>query len=76
MVIFGNEVTKTLCNLCLHFARQNGQDKKKGKENYATNGTKIPKTKIQKYGMNKTYESKHFSQTSICLLFYEVEYFD
>ena len=26
---FGNEVTKILCNLCLHFARQDGQDRKK-----------------------------------------------
>ena len=52
-LIFGHfwqrsyENTTILRNLCLHFARQNGQDKKKGKENYATNGTKIPKTKNQ-----------------------------
>ena len=25
-VTFGHEVTKILCNLCLHFARQDGQD--------------------------------------------------
>jgi hypothetical protein len=43
-----------LCNLCLHFARQDGQDRKKRKENHATKVTKIPKTKRQKYGMNET----------------------
>ena len=46
------ENTKTLRNLCLHFARQDGQDKKKRKENHATKVTK--KTKRQKYGMNET----------------------
>ena len=46
--------TKILHNLCLHFARQDGQDGKKWKENYATKVTKIPKTKRQKYGMNET----------------------
>ena len=51
---FGNEVTKILCNLCLHFARQDGKNKKKRKENHANNVTKIPKTKRQKYGMNET----------------------
>jgi len=45
---------KILRNLCLHFARQYGQDEKKQKENHATKGTKIPKTKRQKCGMNKT----------------------
>ena len=44
---------KILCNLCLHFARQDGQDRKKWKENHTTKVTKIPKTKRQKYGMNK-----------------------
>ena len=34
---------KILHNLCLHFARQDGQDrKKKWKENHATKVTKIP----------------------------------
>ena len=47
--------TKILCNLCLHFARQDGQDGKKRKENHATKVTKIPKTKRRKYGMNETY---------------------
>ena len=45
---------KILRNLCLHFARQDGQDGK-WKENYATKVTKIPKTKRQKYGMNETH---------------------
>ena len=51
MVTFGNEVAKILCNLCLHFAREYGQD---GKANHATKVTKIPKTKRRKYGMNET----------------------
>ena len=42
-----------LRNLCLHFARQDGQDGKKWKENYVTKVTKIPKTKTRKYGMNE-----------------------
>jgi hypothetical protein len=33
--------TKILRNLCLHFARQDGQDKKNRKENQATKVTKI-----------------------------------
>ena len=39
------ENTKTLHNLCLRFARQDGQDGKKWKENHASKVTKIPKTK-------------------------------
>ena len=31
LVTFGDEVTKMLCNLCLHFARQDGQDRKNQK---------------------------------------------
>ena len=46
--------SKILRNLCLHFARQDGQDIKKQKENHATKVTKIPRNKRQKYGMNKT----------------------
>ena len=46
--------TKILPNLCLHFARQDGQDRKKWKENHATKVTKIPKTKRRKYGKNET----------------------
>ena len=40
-----------LRNLCLHFARQDGQD---GKNPERTKVTKIPKTKRRKYGMNAT----------------------
>ena len=48
--------TKILRNLFLHFARQDGQDgKKTQKESHATEMTKIPKTKRQKYGMNDTH---------------------
>ena len=43
---------KILHNLCLHFARQDGQDGKKRKENHTTKVTKIPKN--EKYGMNET----------------------
>ena len=32
LVTFGSEVKKILCNLCLHFARQHGQDLEKGKK--------------------------------------------
>ena len=47
-----------LRNICLHFARQDGQDgKKKRKENHTTKVTKIPKTKGRKYGMNETLVS-------------------
>ena len=48
------ENTKILGNLCLHFARQDGQDRKKCKEDYATKVTVIPKTKRRKYAMNET----------------------
>ena len=45
-----------LRNLCLDLARQDGQDRKKQRENHQV--TKIPKTKRQKYGTNKTIELK------------------
>ena len=54
LVTFGDEDTKILCNLCLHFARQDRQDGKKRKENHATKVTKTPKTKRRKYGTNET----------------------
>ena len=54
LVTFFDEVTKILLNLCLHFARQEGHDRKKWKENHATKVAKLPKTKTRKYGMNKT----------------------
>ena len=50
------ENTKILRNLCLHFARQDGQDGKKRRENHATKVTKIPKTKRRIYGMNETLQ--------------------
>ena len=53
-------VTKILRNLCLHFARQDGQDRKKNwKENPATKVTKIPKTKRRKYGKTETLVLNH-----------------
>ena len=45
LVTFGAELTKILHNLCLHFARQDGQDRKNRKQNHATKVTKIPKDK-------------------------------
>ena len=33
---FGDKVMKILRKLCLHFAKQDGQDGKKWKENHAT----------------------------------------
>ena len=66
------KIMKMLCNLCLHFARQDGQNRKKTKENHATKMTKIPKTKRQKYGMNETIDQledyftfKRFEETSL-----------
>ena len=50
---FWHEVTKILHNLCLHFARQDGQDGKKQEKNDAT---KV--TKRRKYGMNETIIAK------------------
>ena len=44
---------KKLRNPCLHFARQDGQDRKKLERN-TTKVTKISKTKRRKYGMNET----------------------
>jgi hypothetical protein len=52
LVTFGDKVIKILRNLCLHFARQDGQDGKKLKENHATKVTKVPKTKRPKYGIS------------------------
>ena len=40
---------KNISNLCLHFAKQGGEDGKKWKENHAAKVTKIPKTKRRKY---------------------------
>ena len=48
LVTFGNEATKILHNLCLHFAKHDGQDGKKQKENHTTKVIKIPKTQKTK----------------------------
>ena len=61
LVTFGNENMKILRNLCLHFARQDGQVGKKLKENHSSKVTKIPKPKRRKHGMNKTIVSPSFS---------------
>ena len=68
-VTFGYEVTKILCNLCLHFARQDGQDGKNRDENHATKVNKIPKAKRRKYGMNETMKDYilEFEKYSILL---------
>ena len=50
------EDMKIFHNLCLHFARQDGQGNKKWEENHANKVTKILKTKTRKYGMNETLE--------------------
>ena len=50
---------KILRNHCLHFARQDWQDGKKQVENHPTKVTKIPKTKRQKYGINKRFVSNY-----------------
>ena len=57
--------TKILCNLCLHFVRQDGQDGKKRKENHSTKVTKISKTKIQKYGMNEIFGNNQHTKKLI-----------
>ena len=55
--------TNILCNLCLHFCKARwARLIKKQKENRATKMTKIPKTKRQKYGMNKmTWQFSYLS---------------
>ena len=53
LVTSSDKVTKMTSNLCLHFARQDGQDGKNWKENHGNKVTKIPKTKRRKYGMNE-----------------------
>ena len=55
-------------NLCLHFARQDGQDEKNRKENHGTKVTKIPKTKRRKYRMNKTFNINGFHLQYLHLL--------
>ena len=61
---------KILSNLCLHFARQDGQDrKKKQNENHETKLTKIPKTRRRKYGMNETFILKKLCPIIVDLVF-------
>ena len=55
---------KILHNLCLHFARQDGKNRK---ENHATKVTKTPKTKIRKHGMIKTKNLNQYHCTEICV---------
>ena len=57
------ENMKILHNICLHFARQYGQDGKKRKGNHATKVTKIPKTERGKYGLNETFSLMHLLST-------------
>ena len=57
LVTFGNEVMKIQkYYLIFVYILQGkmGKTEKNRKENHATNVTKIPKTKRQKYGMNET----------------------
>ena len=56
-VTFGNEVTKILHNLYLHFSRQD-RKKTEGKSKV----TKISKTKRRKYGMNRIIHNKYIFQ--------------
>ena len=68
LVTFANEVTKILCNLCLHFARQDGQDRKRQKENHRTKMSKIQKTKRRKYGtMNKKQIQLYFCEIQVSI---------
>ena len=55
LLVMNYKNIKSLRNLCLHSARQDGQDGKKWKENHAIKVTKKSNTKRQKYGMNKTW---------------------
>ena len=55
-----------VCNLCLHFAREDGQYEKKWKKTHATKVTRIPKTKRRKYGMNQTFMNKQIPKRLQC----------
>jgi len=50
---FGDEVTKIRKHYVIFVYILQGKMEKKRKENHVTKVTKIPKTKIRKYGMNK-----------------------
>ena len=64
LVTFGDEITK---NLCLHFARQDGHDGKKRKENHATKVTKIPETKKK----TKIWDERNISSNNRPNVVYE-----
>ena len=61
LVTFGDEVMKILCNHCLHFARQDGQDRKNPKENHATKLTKILKKKYKIWDEQNIPYAHHFN---------------
>ena len=66
LVTFGNQNMKILHNICLHFARKDGQDGKKAeKETHAAKVTKIPKTKRRKHGMNQQQNLKIWPTPSL-----------
>ena len=62
LVTFGDRVMKILRNICLHFARQDGQDKKKWRENLAKmrENDQNNKTKRRKDGMGSFVISLFF----------------
>ena len=47
LVTFGDEVTKVLLNLCLHFARQDGKNPEKKSHNKSDQNTTSQKKKIR-----------------------------
>ena len=53
LVTFGDEVMKILRNLCLHFARQDGQDGKNGKKIMQLKWPKYQKPKDENMGWTK-----------------------
>ena len=64
-VTFDDEVTKIqkyyIIDLCLYFARQDGQDGKNRKENHATKVTKIPKKQKMKIWDQRNISSQFSS---------------
>ena len=66
---------KILRNLCLHFARQIGQDRKNRKENHATKATKIQRNEkthqadAKLESMSNTIHSRSFHQQKVILKF-------
>ena len=60
---------KILHNLCLHFARQDGQDRKKRKENHATKVTTLDSGINVAHGITVAPPLKNF-HIMILILFY------